>query len=72
MLDERAFIHTVESADPEELANLLVHPTLAEEKAPRAHLGNESYQRMHSMALKRKVGRRGFRATRGTFLRIKL
>ncbi|HEX8922731.1 MAG TPA: CHAT domain-containing protein [Pyrinomonadaceae bacterium] len=57
MFDERAFISRVESASPEELANILMRPTLEEEKALRAHLGDERYQRMHSMALKRKVSR---------------
>ncbi|HYJ87439.1 MAG TPA: hypothetical protein VEW46_15360, partial [Pyrinomonadaceae bacterium] len=61
MFDERSFIARVESAGPEELANILVRPTLDEEKALRAHLGDARYQRMHSMALKRKVGR-GFRS----------
>ncbi len=61
MFDERAFIARVESAGPEELANILVLPTLDEEKALRVHLGDARYQRMHSMALKRKVGR-GFRS----------
>jgi hypothetical protein len=55
--NERAFIHKVEAADPEELAEILMHPTLEQEKALRAHLGDERYQRMHSLALKRKVSR---------------
>lgn len=59
--NERAFIHKVEAAGPEELAAILERPTLEEEKALRAHLGDQRYQRMHSMALKRKVGQRGFR-----------
>ena len=57
MFNERAFISQVERANPEELANLLLRPTLEEEKALRVHLGDERYQRMHSMALKRKVSR---------------
>src|SRR5438132_8201278 len=57
MFDERAFISRVEAAGPEELANILMRPSLDEEKALRAHLGEERYQRMHSMALKRKVRR---------------
>ncbi len=57
MFDERAFISQVERSNPDELAKLLVRPTLEEEKALRAHLGDERYQRMHSMALKRKVSR---------------
>ncbi|MEA2175958.1 MAG: hypothetical protein QOD00_3550 [Blastocatellia bacterium] len=55
--DERAFIQQVESANPEELATLLMRPSLNQEKALRAHLGDERYQRMHSMALRRKVSR---------------
>ncbi len=57
MFNEREFISQVERANPEELANLLIRPSLQEEKALRAHLGDERYQRMHSMALKRKVSR---------------
>jgi pimeloyl-ACP methyl ester carboxylesterase len=57
MFNERAFISKVEQANPSELANLLIRPSLDEEKALRAHLGDERYQRMHSMALKRKVTR---------------
>lgn len=57
MFNERAFISQVEKANPEELANLLIRPSLQEEKALRVHLGDERYQRMHSMALKRRVSR---------------
>jgi pimeloyl-ACP methyl ester carboxylesterase len=57
MFNERAFIAQVESAGTEELANLLTRPSLEQEKALRAHLGDERYQRMHSMALKRGVTR---------------
>ena len=57
MFDERAFIAKVERANPEELANLLIRPSLEEEKALRAHLGDERYLRMHSMALTQKVSR---------------
>lgn len=63
MFNERAFISQVERANPEELANLLIRPSLQEERALRAHLGDERYQRMHSMSLKRKVTR-GTEATR--------
>ena len=63
MFNERAFISQVERANPEELASLLIRPSLQEERALRAHLGDERYQRMHSMALKRKVTR-GTAATR--------
>ncbi|HVF49459.1 MAG TPA: CHAT domain-containing protein [Pyrinomonadaceae bacterium] len=57
MFDERAFISQVESAGPRELAKLLERPTVEEERALRAHLGEERYQRMHGMALKRNMTR---------------
>src|SRR6266513_597639 len=57
MFDERAFISQVEAASPEELAGILMRPSLAEEKALRAHLGDERYQRMHGMALRRSMSR---------------
>ena len=57
MFDERDFISRVEAAGPEELAELLKRPTVEQEKALRAHLGDERYQRMHSMALKRGMTR---------------
>ncbi|HEY0077759.1 MAG TPA: CHAT domain-containing protein [Pyrinomonadaceae bacterium] len=62
MFDERAFISRVESAGPEELAELLKRPTVEQEKALRAHLGDERYQRMHSMALKRGMTRNMMRS----------
>jgi pimeloyl-ACP methyl ester carboxylesterase len=57
MFDERAFIAKVEAADADELVMLFMRPSIDEEKALRAHLGDERYQRMHSLALKRKVSR---------------
>ena len=57
MFDERAFIARVESAGPEELATILTRPSVDEEKALRAYLGDARYQRMHSMALKRNISR---------------
>lgn len=70
MFNERAFISQVERANPEELANLLIRPSLQEEKALRAHLGDERYQRMHSMALKRKVTRGTTAARKGNVVVI--
>ncbi|MFN2452714.1 MAG: CHAT domain-containing protein [Pyrinomonadaceae bacterium] len=57
MLNEREFIAQVELADVDELARLLEHPTTAQERALRAHLGDERYQRMHGLALKRSTTR---------------
>ena len=54
MLDERQYISRVESADADELAQLLERPSRDEEKALRAYLGDARYQRLHRLALKRK------------------
>src|SRR5215208_5056044 len=59
MFDERAFIARVEAAGPDEFARLLARPGPEEERALRAHLGEERYQRLHAMAM-----RRGVRSTR--------
>src|SRR5215207_4772173 len=55
MADEREFISRVESADADELAELLERPSRDEEKALRAYLGDARYQRLHLLALKRKT-----------------
>jgi pimeloyl-ACP methyl ester carboxylesterase len=64
MFNERDFIAQVEAASTQELAELLLSPTLEQEKVLRAHLGDDRYQRMHSMALKRSLAVRRV-ATRG-------
>ena len=55
MFNEREFIAQVEAASTKELAELLTSPTLEQEKVLRAHLGDDRFQRMHSMALKRSL-----------------
>jgi hypothetical protein len=70
MFNERSFISQVERANPDELANLLIRPSIQEEKALRAHLGDERYQRMHNMALKRKSTRGAEAAQRGNVVVI--
>src|SRR5215208_3272925 len=55
MFDERAFIARVEAAGPDEFARLLARPGPDEERALRAHLGEERYQRLHAMAMRRGV-----------------
>jgi hypothetical protein len=57
MTDQRAFIARVEAAGAEELARLLTHPTVEQERALRTHLGDARYQRMHAMALRRGMTR---------------
>jgi pimeloyl-ACP methyl ester carboxylesterase len=64
MFNERDFISQVEAASTKELAELLTSPTLEQEKVLRAHLGDDRYQRMHSMALKRSLAMKRS-ATRG-------
>jgi hypothetical protein len=70
MFNERAFIARVEAAGPEELAALLGRPSVDEEKALRAHLGDGRYQRMHGMALKRNISRSIGRRKKGNVLVI--
>jgi pimeloyl-ACP methyl ester carboxylesterase len=57
MLDERALISRLESADPDELARMLQRPSAEEERVLRAHLGDERYARMHALALRRSSSR---------------
>jgi pimeloyl-ACP methyl ester carboxylesterase len=57
MFNEQAFIARVESADTEELIQLLRRPSPEQEKALRAHFGEDRYQRMHSLAVTRSLRR---------------
>jgi hypothetical protein len=54
-LNEKAFIAVVEQAQPDEFADIMARPSAAEEQALRAHLGDDRYQRLHAMALRRNV-----------------
>ncbi len=69
MFDERAFVARIESADVDELIHLLIRPTAQEEKVLRVHLGEDRYQRLHSMALRRSVSR-GLRKSQGNVVVI--
>jgi CHAT domain/Lecithin:cholesterol acyltransferase len=69
MLDEQAYVARVESADVDELAHILTRPTVNEERTLRAYLGDERYQRMHALALKRNV-RQGVSEPRGNVVVI--
>jgi hypothetical protein len=57
LFDERAFIERLEAAGVEELAHLLSHPRLEEERALRTYLGDERYQRLHARALRQRLSR---------------
>ena len=50
MTNERNFIARLEAADVEELTRLVARPEFDEERALRAYLGSECYQRFHSLA----------------------
>ena len=69
LLDEQAYVARVESASVDELAHILTRPTVHQERILRAHLGDERYQRMHALALKRNV-RRGVSGSRGNVVVI--
>ena len=69
MIDERAFISRVESADVEEFARILARPDIEEERALRAHFGDERYRRLHAAAL-RQSARRGLRSPKGNVVVI--
>ncbi len=68
-LDERAFIRRIESADTEELAEILLQPTVDQERVLRIHLGDERFQRMHALALG-KASTRSVPALRGNVVFI--
>jgi hypothetical protein len=55
--DERAFIRRVQSADADELSELVARPSPDEEKALRVYFTDKRYQQLHSLALERKSGR---------------
>lgn len=69
MMDERAFIRRVEDSDTDEFAQILARPNLEEERALRAHFGEERYKRLHARALRRSV-RGAARASRGNVVVI--
>jgi pimeloyl-ACP methyl ester carboxylesterase len=70
MFDERAYIARLDSADPQELASMLARPTAEQEKTLRVYLGDERYQRMHDLALRRSSTRRAVTVPRGNVVVI--
>ncbi|MEZ4727475.1 MAG: CHAT domain-containing protein [Caldilineaceae bacterium] len=59
MLDERELIGRLEAADADELADLVARPDTDEERVLRLYLGSRLYQRLHSLALRRELQRKG-------------
>jgi len=49
--DEMSFIAELESAQPKQLAQMLLNPTAREEKILRVYLGDARYRAMHAAAL---------------------
>ncbi len=68
MFDERQFIARIEASDAESFGDYLRRPTAQEERALRAYFGEQRYERLHSLAL-RKRSLRGA-AGRGTVIVI--
>jgi pimeloyl-ACP methyl ester carboxylesterase len=57
MFNEQACIARLESADTEELAQMIMLPTAEEEKVLRIYLGNERFRRLRNLALRRAMMR---------------
>jgi pimeloyl-ACP methyl ester carboxylesterase len=57
MVNEHAFIERIETADPDEFAQILMHPSLDEERVLRAYFGDIRYERLHRLALQENVTR---------------
>ncbi len=64
-MDERAFIAQVEAAEPDVFAALLARPSRDEERALRAYFGDERFEQLHTMAIRRAGAARGVRGPRG-------
>jgi pimeloyl-ACP methyl ester carboxylesterase len=64
LFDVREFLAHVESANAEELTDILARPKKEEEEALRFHLGDERYQRMRGMAMRQRMKSRSDRAAR--------
>ncbi|MDY7226246.1 CHAT domain-containing protein [Hyalangium rubrum] len=64
-LDERAFIARVEASEPDQFAALLYRPSRDEERALRSYFGDERFERLHTLAVRRSGTRRGFRGAQG-------
>jgi hypothetical protein len=69
VLDEKRFIATVEAAGPDEFGRIMSRPSAEEERALRAHLGDERYRRMHATTLRRNASRNAL-ASRGNVVVI--
>jgi len=55
--EERALIARLEGAGPEELAEIIARPSARDEKVLRAHLGDETFERMHGLAIRTRIAR---------------
>jgi hypothetical protein len=70
MVDERAIITRVESADADELARLLAAPTEEEERALRKYLGDEHLEELRHLAQEQTVLTEAIAETRGNVVVI--
>jgi hypothetical protein len=70
MSSDEELIHRVEAADAQELAQLIVRATAAEERVLRTYLGDDRFRRMRELATRRDLTGRGTRAVMGNVVVI--
>jgi pimeloyl-ACP methyl ester carboxylesterase len=70
MVDERAIIARVESADADELARMLATPTEGEERALRKYLGDEGFEELRHLAQEQTFLREAIAEPRGNVVVI--
>ena len=68
--DVASFIEQVEAADPDEFADILRRPTREQDRALRAYLGDERYQRQRDLTLRRSIQRSAKREPEGNVVVI--
>lgn len=69
-LDVASFIERVEAADADEFAEILRRPTLEEDRALRAYLGDRRYQYQRDLTLRRSIVRSAARELSGNVVVI--
>ena len=57
MINEHVFIERIETADTDEFAQILIHPSSDEERVLRAYFGDIRYERLHRLALQENITR---------------
>jgi hypothetical protein len=65
LIDERAFLTRLESADVDTLAALVSRPDADQERLLRVYFGDERFKRLHESALRRGLTRAAGRGSQG-------